>query len=439
VLKHWLVVLALVGCGDDGSHTPADAPMVTPDAPEAPACVALTGPGTMHGSISADETWLAADSPHIVPFDIELTAKLTISPCAVVQLAKSATITVRPGGSFVAMGEVGQRVTIQPRTVGMVWASIRSLGGDISLSHTDLSGGGDPLSTNAAYAGTVHLQTGTLHVDDVSIEGSLSQGVYIDGSVGFDATSKDLRIHGSVGYPVHVYPGIIGSVPTGTYTGNGHDAIAIAGSGGSVSSDQTMHDRGVPYHVGSGSDGGRFDVNSMVAGTVAVLTIEPGVTIQFPAGGMMNVSPGSGPAAAQGALIAIGTAAKKIVFTSDGATTDGSWLGLVFGGTVDSRTVLQHGLVDHAGGSTVSGSNSCPYAGRVGANYAAIRIIGPAITQFITDTEIPNSARDGIDRGWRADIQPDFLPTNTITTPNGCKQTVPALANNSCPPTPACP
>jgi len=40
-----------------------------------------------------------------------------------------------------------------------------------------------------------------------------------------------------------------------------------------------MHNRGVPYHVGSGPDSGRMDINSQVAGQVAVLTIEPGIYI----------------------------------------------------------------------------------------------------------------------------------------------------------------
>jgi hypothetical protein len=139
-------------------------------------------------------------------------------------------------------------------------------------------------------------------------------------------------------------------------------------------------------------------------------------------------------------MIAIGTAAKKIVFTSDqgAASAAGDWFGIGFGGTVDPQSVMQHTVVEFAGGAQVTGSNSCPYPGRSGPNYAAIRIYGPAATQFITDTEIPQSARDGIDRGWRSDVQPDFLPTNTITVA-GCKQTTPALANNSCPATPTCP
>src|SRR6185369_14121548 len=159
---------------------------------------------------------------------------------------------------------------------------------------------------------------------------------------------------------------VIGSVPTGAYTGNGRDAIAIAGTGGPVLDAQTLHARGVPYHVGStGQDGGRMDVDSQVAGQVAVLTIEPGVTIQFPPGGIFNVEPGSGTAAAKGALIAIGgtDAADRIVFTSDqgAASKAGDWLGIAFGGAVDPRSVLQNVRVEFAGGTSTTGSNSCPY------------------------------------------------------------------------------
>jgi hypothetical protein len=200
-----------------------------------------------------------------------------------------------------------------------------------------------------------------------------------------------------------------------------------------------MHDRGVPYHIGSGTDGGRLDINSELAGRVAVLTIEPGVTLQFPPGGTLNIDPTSGTAAAQGALIAIGTASRPIVFTSDrgAAAAAGDWLGLGFGQAVDPRSVLQHVRVEDAGGPG-TGSNSCSYPGRVGQNDAAIRIFGPAASQFITDTAIIASARDGIDRGWRSDVQPDFLPGNTFDVA-GWQQSTPRTSNGSCPASPPCP
>jgi hypothetical protein len=406
-------------------------------------CVTPTGVGTNRGSVTSAQTWTEAGSPHIVPFDISIYASVTIEPCAVVRVVKGATITVNPGGSLVAAGALGRPVSFEAKVAGQAWSTIRNLGGTLSLTHASLTGGGDPLNTLPAYAGVLRMQSNStsaiFHVDDVEIAGSLSQGVYINGSIGFDATSQNLRIHGAAGYPVHVYARLIGSVPSGNYTGNGHDEIAIAGSGGPVSDTQTMHDRGVPYHVGSGADSGRMDINSQLAGQVAVLTIEPGVTLRFPPGGTLNVDPGNGTNPAQGALIAVGTPDKKIVFTSDQAAPKaGDWLGIGFSGAVDPRSTMQNTRVEFAGGASATGGNSCPYPGVV-INDAAIRIFGPPSTQFITNSEILSSARFGIDRGWRADLQPDFLASNTFTAVASCKQTTPRTFNGVCPATPACP
>ena len=405
-------------------------------------CVPPTGAGTLHGSVSAAETWTEAASPHTLRFDIGVSAPITIEPCAVVRIPAGVTVTINPSGAFIAAGALGRPVTIAALVPGAAWASIRNLGGSLSLSHTIVSGGGARLSYGPAYTGVLQMQSntalGTLHVDDVEITDSLTQGVYINGQVGFDATSQNLRVHGAAGYPVHVYARVIGSIPTGTYTGNGIDAIAIAGSGGPVLDAQTLHDRGVPYHVGSGADGGRMDVSTQLNGPAAVLTIEPGVTMQFPPGGTLNI----GTVGGAGALVAVGgTGAQQIVFTSDQglAAQAGDWLGVVFNDPVEAQSVMQNARVEYAGGVTVSNNGSCPYPGRTGVNYAAIRIFGGPLSQFITDTTIFASGRDGIDRGWRADLQPDFLATNTFTAVAACKQTTPRTANGVCPAIPLCP
>ena len=445
-------LIALAACSNDNTLPDArpqiDAPPLPDareliDAPPLPSCTAPTGAGTVHGgSVSADETWTEAASPHILMYDTSVYATLTLEPCAVVRLPAGKTITINPGGAIIGAGAVGQPVTFEPLVAGAPWATIRAVGGDLSLTHAVLRGGGDPLNTLPAYAGAIYMQrngaTGSLHVDDVEIADSMSQGVYITGTVGFDATSRNLRVHGSVGYPVHVFANAIGTIPTGDYTGNGRDELAIAGAGGPVSDSQTMHDRGVPYHVGSGQDGGRMDVNAQTG--VAVLTVEPGVTIRFPPGGTINIDAASGTTAARGALIAIGTADKRIVFTSDQPSqAPGDWLGIGFGHAVDPATELAHVRVEYAGGPG-TGSNSCPYPDRIGQNDAAIRIFGTTgpLTQFITETEIVASARDGIDRGWRDDVQPDFLATNHFDVA-GCKQSMPRTFDGVCPATPPCP
>jgi hypothetical protein len=446
ILKLASLTLLLAACPGDPAPF-VDAGPEAPDGPPPdaePSCPPVTGAGTMHGSnLSAAETWTAADSPHVVQYDASVYAPITIEACAVVRIGAGKTLNLFPGGAIIAAGEPGLPVTFERLDPTLAWASIRAIGGDLSLSHAIVDGGGEPLATLPVYAGALYMQrngaTGSLHVDDVEIVDSASQGVYVTGTAGFDATSQDLRVHGAASFPVHTFANLVGSIPSGEYTGNGRDELAIAGSGGAVLDDQTLHDRGVPYHVGSGQDGGRLDVNAVTG--VATLTIEPGVTVRFPAGGTMNIDATSGVDPAHGALIAIGTAAEPIVFTSDAATpAAGDWLGLGFGRAVDPATVLQHVRVEFAGGAG-TGSNSCPYPGRIGQNDAAIRIFGTAgpASQFITDTEIVSSARDGIDRGWRDDETTDFLPTNTFIDVAECTQSVPRTFNGVCPATPACP
>jgi hypothetical protein len=407
-------------------------------------CPAPTGPGTTHGSITTAQTWTAAASPHILPSDIGISAPVTIEPCAVVRIAVGKTITINPNGALIATGAPGSAVLIEPQVAGMAWSSIRNMGGTLSLSHAVVRGGGAPLGTNPAYTGALRMESpgpaiGMLHVDDVEIADSLSQGIYIrgNGEGGFDPTSQNLYIHGSAGYPVHVFARVIGSIPSGAYADNGRPAIAISGSGGPVLNGQTMHDRGVPYHVGSGQDGGRMDVSTQLNGPPAVLTIEPGVMILFPLGGSLNIN-ASGHG---GTLIAVGTPTRPIVFTSDkgAASAAGDWLGIGFDDPVSTQSVIQFARVAFAGGSSTFTSNSCPYPNRTGQNYGAIRIFGPTLTEFITSTEISFSGRDGIDRGWRANPQPDFLATNMFTGVAGCKQTTPRTQAGACPVPVPCP
>ena len=80
---------------------------------------------------------------------------------------------------------MSQILVIDSVVAGMAWSTIRAIGGDISLTHAIVRGGGDPLNTLVAYAGALRVQTGSLHVDDVEIADSKSQGVYLDGAVPF--------------------------------------------------------------------------------------------------------------------------------------------------------------------------------------------------------------------------------------------------------------
>jgi len=441
---------AATTAGQDAGPAGQDAGPAAEAAPE-PGCVTPTGAGTTHGSITQPETWTAAASPHVVPFDVEIGATVTLEACAVVLIAAGATVTVQAGGSLVAQGTAQQPVAIMARD-SAPFASIRALdGGTLSLTYTTVAGGGDPLNGVPDYAGALDIRADQtlppaeiLHADHLVVQDSASQGIYLHESGAFSAASTGVVITGSKGYPVHAWANLVGTIPAGVYTGNGTDEILVSGgdAGQTIARwDVTFGNHGVPYHVGSTSAEGRLDVGGDATAT-ATMTIDPGVTLRFKPGGALYVDYSHGSTAASGTLIAMGTAASPITFTSASATpVAGDWLGLNFGDLPDPDDRLDFVHVDFAGGASSSGSSSCPYPATP-INDAAVRIYGAPASAFITHSTITNSASSGIDRGWADDFQPDFLAdgTNTVTSFVLCKQTFPKNSSNGGCPTPVpCP
>lgn len=440
----WVVLVSLAACGDDGVMTLPDAPPPPDAAIDAATCPPVTGAGTMHGgSVAAAQTWTAAASPHILPFDTSINAAVTIEPCAVVRIGGGKQISVAAGGSITTQGAAGLPVKIE-RADTAAWVNIRTLnGGTVSFTHTTIDGGGDPLNgnvqTSAALdiAGTSQLVTGILHAEHLTITGSKSCGISLHDGGGFDTSSKGVEISGSTVSPITTFARALGTIPPGTYTGNTADEIII--SNGAITESITIHARGIPYRVGIAANP-TLDVAAPTG--VATLTIEPGVTMKFMPAGRFRVDPASGTLPARGALIANGTATAKIVLTSANATpAAGDWHGLWFGGLVDPTTRVDHMHVDFAGKTpSGSGSDSCNYPGPLAENPAAIRILSAAPANvFITNTDVNASASHGIDRGFRSNTKPSYLPTNNINGYVGCRETYPKDDNGACPTTVPCP
>jgi hypothetical protein len=415
-------------------------------------CVDPTGPGTTHGgSVSADETWTAAASPHIVPYDLSVYAKLTLEPCAVVLIASQKTVTVgSAAASIVAQGTERRPVAIDQKDAGKPWAKIRALnGGTLSFTWTGILGGGDPLNTVPDLAAAVEVTADQLkpaveaiHVDHVLVQDSASQGIKVSQSAAFSAASNGLVIKGSKAYPIFASANLVGTIPTGAYTGNGKDEILVEGSetATNVSTDTIFHDRGVPYHIGHSLSSGRLDVGTAKMGTLATLTIEPNVTLRFKKGGALYVETGSGDRAATGALIAVGAQGTPITFTSaEAAPAPGDWLGVYFYSNPDPTTKLDWVNVEFAGGKSASGGG-CTYPNEP-INNAAIRILSAKepSSVFITNTTIKDSAAHGFDRGWLGDNPASFIPTNTFVNIARCKETLARPMSTSCPTQPPCP
>lgn len=411
------------------------------------ACPAPAGAGTTHGgSVNAAETWSAADSPHLLPYDTSVYAPLTLEPCAVVALAADKTISVNAGGSITANGTAGKPVRIKNADGAGNWASIRLIGGTARLSYTSLEKGGAPLNILPDFQGALDVRSAAsaptapeavLFVDHVTISGSATNGVRLQSGGAFTPDSTALTITGSAARPASIAPPLVSSLPPGTYTGNATDEVLLTGE--AVLWDITVHDRGVPYFSGGTNQFGVTSI-SAAAGSVSVLTVEPGVTWKFkPGTGLLQVDPASTPSRA--VLVARGTAARPIVFTSGAAApAAGDWLGIWIGAD-DARNALDHVRIEYAGKlQGGSGSNSCQsLQNGATTNGGALRVYHLPPSTLLTNSVITDSQTNGVDRGWRDDAKPSFLASNTFTGVALCNETHPRDFNGACPTTPPCP
>ncbi len=460
------LTLAAVGCthssdapgpdagpaADAGADTAAPAPDTGAPPSDGgvvpPGCPAPTGGPTVHpGSISADETWTANTSPHVLPYDTSIYAKVTLEPCAVVQIAPRVTVTIPTKGALVGAGTATKPILIGARDAGKPWAVIRAIGGSAQLAYVTIEGGGDPLNTSKVLAGMLYGQPGSdpvtsspyaFALKNVTLKGSASNGVVMNNVARFSDDSAALTVTGSAEYPVSIYPRVVGTLPTGTYTGNASDEILLPGGGQGevIVESTTMHERGVPYHVGHATSAGELRVGSSTTGApLATLTIEPGVVVRFKKGGYFKIEEFSSATPATGALIANGTAAKPIRFTSaEAAPAIGDWIGLTFGSKADPTNALDNVWVEYAGMQDSGGTGSCATGLRVGA--ILISGIAEPDHAFITNSKIIHSPV-GIISGWSG-TQIDFSATNTFDDVAGCKLTNPKDGSNSCNGRPPC-
>lgn len=378
--------------------------------PPPPLCLPASGSVIDHtGTITGKaQTW-GGRNIHTVSDDLEIATTVTISPCTHVRIAAGKTITIQNFGKLVAppsaSGPGGQ--VIERRDAG-AWARIRvSAGGVLELHGATVDGGG-------AVTAAVSLEGGLLIVDNASITNSASYGVVATSTATVNAISgSGLTISGSAAAPAQIIGNLVGQLPSGSYTGNHDNEIEIpttlGGTTNVVSSTQTWHALGVPYHVTGLGGGDELIVGSPATNApFATLTIDPATTLRFDRNIKVAVDVAAGKTTTpSGALVALGTAAQPIVFTSAAdPAARGDWVGLYFGGKLTSsqsgHTQLDHVVVAFAGGDTMSRYGSCYFpAGNI-YNNAAIRMMGGPQPDypFVTNSMIASSKLHGIDASW---------------------------------------
>lgn len=430
-------------CEDGGANVAPPASDGGDGADVPSACAPAAGPGTPHPStISADETWTAEGSPHLVAASTTIAAgaTLTLEPCAVVKVEAGMGILVE--GRLVATGAPDEPIRIE-RAGSAPWTNIETRkGAELRLAYTTVEGGGDPNGGRLTQFGMIDVRGDQesapqpiFFADHVTLKGSASLGVWVREGGAFAPGSRDLTVTGGASFPVLVWSNAAGTVPSGRYGKNAIDEIFLPalGTRDAIEADTTLFARGVPYRVGGETAGTSLEVGDKAA--VPLLTIEPGVTMRFAKGTRLLLS--NDGDAAIGALRAEGTADAPIVFTSAEATPSaGDWTGILFAGAPDPRDAIAHARIEYAGGTSGVSSYGCPSPlGTTFANEAAVLIYGgePA-RAFVTDTRIEHSAGEGVVRGWTG-AEIDFLPTNAFADVARCNQTSPKPEAGECPKT----
>ena len=204
-------------------------------------------------------------------------------------------------------------------------------------------------------------------INNVVVQKSSQQGVYLDYSGAFGPGSTMLTVRDNEGYAIRVEANHAGSIPTGgTFSGNAVNAVHIPE--GDVTTTQTWPNLGIPYVIN--------DYVNVGGPSNPKLTLPEGTELRFGQDFDLEVG-GSQP----GSLIAVGTAAAPIRFIPHTASpTSGHWRGLHFWDAGGSK--LDHVIVTHAGASGSIGRGNVNVYREIGA--------------FVTNSAFNNSSGCGI-------------------------------------------
>lgn len=426
----------------------------------------VTGGGVGGGNMSTgcqgssefvdnQQTW---SGTRAVNCDVIVTGELTIAAGTRVELAADATIRVSPYGTLRVEGSAAQPVlfTRADATKAWGWLFIERAAAtqEASIRYATFTGGGKddlPLETSTRLSSTIHLTRENVVLDHVTIENSAGVGLAMD-TVSLGAGSAALTVTGSASFPVFLCPSRAGSLPSGTYTGNGTDALLLGSAWlprhtcqERVINDLTLANFGVPWQLGTGRQAANIVLDTVHSGESDLtrarpkLTILPGVRIQAafipvtpnaPEGSttirVNQGKPSGGAYVPLGAIEARGTTAQPIVFTSAKATpAAGDWQGFYFAGGLDARSNLEHVIIEFAGGESRT-SSACETKPSAGFDADAAVVVLAEVSpgrSVITNSTIRDSKGSGIARVWQGGGEVDFVATNTVERVGWCMQT----------------
>ncbi len=354
-------------------------------APAASNCGTLNGTVITHtANITGNTTWAGDGTVHIVANSISVLAPatLTIAQCAVVKLKAGVELTVQGSSTATArLVAAGTRATTGAvyfvKNDTQRWGRLHGMNQHslIDLEFAVLSGGGGMGGANRNAVifmqGTGILPDPVLTVNNTKILNNPGAAIYLSDAA-FTTGSKGLRISGATDFAMAMPAMALGSIPTGTYTGNAVDEVLVV-ENANVFDNLTIATR-LPIRFQAGG----IHVGGLAPSFVRnlTLTLKAGVTLKIE-------SPVTGPTLItfgdvgqspnkNAALVALGTAASPVRFTSGSpGPVPGDWAGIWLATSVGST--LNHVVIEDAGGDAHIGPKSC---GPAGSRHTAALFVG---------------------------------------------------------------
>lgn len=349
---------------------------------------------TVGGTISTDTTWTLSGSPYILTSSIYIRGTDGADGITTLQIEPGVQIRVNNGcmimvggssgnpGALAAQGTSGSPVTFTSNAAspaagdwyglwfystthdagtvmehciveyaGLIYGSIYAYQSAPTFRHVTVQHGknhgahinaSEPVFENCTFVDNQDYDlyyTGTV---GGSVTGcTVNNGIYLltYGEVQFSGNT----VNQNNAFPIKTFADNAGGISSSTFNNVDADSyLAISGSG-QVTRDATWS-AGIPYAVKvgiyvKGTDG---------ADGITTLNIQPGAQLKFSKNQQMCIGAASGN---PGALVAQGTVAEPIVFTSnEAAPAAGDWYGLRFLNTCDNAaTVLEHCIVEYGG------------------------------------------------------------------------------------------
>ncbi|WP_452231863.1 hypothetical protein [Lacinutrix sp. MEBiC02595] len=297
---------------------------------------------------------------------------LVIEPGVTIQFGTDATIRVYSSGSIQALGTAQDQVvfTGEDKIAGS-WRGLYIVSGDVKnkIEHSIIEYAG----AVGDYGALVLWSDTHLEMNNTTISNSQTYGLHAD--TGNNELVLENNTITSCKAPMYILGTYITTISGGNYIGNDTDAIIANRDYIANESHHIWTKLNVPYHFPEGMD---------VTNSGGKLTIMPGVVMKFGQDTDLAITEGAG--GNKPSLIAVGTAADPIVFTSIDNTLS-SWRGIYF----DSPSTL-----NEIGFATIENASNSNQTGAIYLWAYSVLNVHDVLFKDITNCSIQTFTNDGI-------------------------------------------